>query len=159
MVYSEPGHGTTLKIYLPSAEHKIGLVSKPEEETVGPRRQETTILLVEDDEIMRSLTRQALQEHGYTVVEADDGKSALDWMESHSTPIDLLLTDVVMRRMSGPELVERLNVSRPNLKVIYMSGYTGELIAEREVLKRGITLLEKPFTRTALLNTIHATLG
>jgi FixJ family two-component response regulator len=69
------------------------------------------------------------------------------------------LTDVVMRHMSGPELVERLSVSHPNLKVVYMSGYTGELIAEREVLKRGITLLEKPFSRSVLLNTIHNALG
>ncbi|HMD18483.1 MAG TPA: PAS domain S-box protein [Terriglobales bacterium] len=160
LVYSELGHGTTFKIYLPSADHKIGLETKPSEvETVSPKRQGTTILLVEDDEIMRSLTRQLLQEHGYTVVEADDGKSALEWVESHPGPIDLLLTDVVMRRMSGPELVERLNASQPNLKVVFMSGYTGELIAEREVLKRGITLLEKPFSRTALLNTIHTTLG
>ncbi|MGA8068930.1 MAG: response regulator, partial [Terriglobales bacterium] len=82
-----------------------------------------------------------------------------EWVASHPGPIDLLLTDVVMRRMSGPELVDQLKASRPNLKVVYMSGYTGELIAEREVLERGITLLEKPFSRTALLNTIHATLG
>jgi PAS domain S-box-containing protein len=159
LVYSEPGHGTTFKIYLPSAEHKIGVRARPEAETVGPKRQGITILLVEDDEIMRSLTRQLLQEHGYTVVEADDGRSALEWAESHPQPIDLLLTDVVMKRMSGPELVERLHTSRPALKIVYMSGYTGELIAEREMLQRGITLLEKPFSRTALLNTIHATLG
>jgi len=158
-VYSEPGQGTTFKIYFPSAEHKIGIASKPEVEAVGPKRQGITILLVEDDEIMRSLTRQLLQEHGYTVVEANDGKSALEWMESHPGRIDLLLTDVVMRRMSGPELVERLNASHPTLKVVYMSGYTGELIAERRGLKVGLTLLEKPFTRTALLNTIHTTLG
>ncbi|MGA9506701.1 MAG: response regulator, partial [Terriglobales bacterium] len=159
LVYSEPGHGTTFKIYLPSADHKIGLRSDAAVETVAPKRSGTTILLVEDDEIMRSLTRQLLQEHGYTVAEADDGKSALEWVASHPGPIDLLLTDVVMRRMSGPELVDQLKASRPNLKVVYMSGYTGELIAEREVLERGITLLEKPFSRTALLNTIHATLG
>jgi PAS domain S-box-containing protein len=155
MVYSEPGKGTTFKIYLPSADHKIGFASKPEPETVSPKREGTTILLVEDDEVMRSLTRQLLQEHGYSVVEANDGKSALEWVQSHPGAIDLLLTDVVMRHMSGPELVERLNASHPTLRVVYMSGYTGELIAEREVLKRGITLLEKPFTRTALLNTIH----
>jgi CheY-like chemotaxis protein len=159
LVYSEPGHGTTFKIYLPSADHKIGLASKPEVETVAPKRQGTTILLVEDDETMRTLTRQLLEEHGYTVIEADDGKSALEWVQSHPGPIDLLLTDVVMRRMSGPELVERLSASHPDLKVVFMSGYTGELIAQRQVLKRGITLLEKPFTRTALLNTIHAALG
>jgi CheY-like chemotaxis protein len=159
MVYTERGQGTTFKIYLPNAEHKIGLGSKAEIETVSPKRQGTTILLVEDDEIMRGLTRQLLKEHGYTVVEADDGKSALDWLESHPEPIDLLLTDVVMRRMSGPELVERLSASRPALKVVYMSGYTGELMANREVLKPGVTLLEKPFSRTALLNTIHEKLG
>ncbi|MGA9497419.1 MAG: PAS domain S-box protein [Terriglobales bacterium] len=159
MVYSEPGHGTTFKIYLPSADHKIGLGSKAEVETVSPKRHGTTILLVEDDETMRSLTRQLLQQHGYTVLEADDGKSALDVVESHKGPIDLVLTDVVMRRMSGPELVERLHASHPDLKAVFMSGYTGELIAEREVLKRGITLLEKPFSRAALLNTIHQTLG
>jgi signal transduction histidine kinase len=159
LVYSELGHGTTFKIYLPSADHKIGLESKPEAEAVSPKREGASILLVEDDEIMRGLTRQVLEEHGYRVFEADDGKSALEWAQSHSEPVDLLLTDVVMRRMSGPELVDRLSASRPSLKVVFMSGYTGELMAEREVLKRGITLIEKPFTRTALLNTLHATLG
>ncbi|MFZ0359948.1 MAG: PAS domain S-box protein [Terriglobales bacterium] len=158
LVYSEPGHGTTFKIYLPSADHKIGLESKSEIETVSPKRRGATILLVEDDDIMRSLTRRMLEEHGYTVFEADDGKSALEWVEAHPEHIDLLLTDVVMRRVSGPELVDRVGASRPNLKVVYMSGYTGELIAQREVLQRGITLLEKPFSRTALLNTIHSTL-
>jgi PAS domain S-box-containing protein len=159
LVYSEPGHGTTFKIYFPSADHKIGVGSKPESETVSPKRQGTTILLVEDDEIMRSLTKKPLEEHGYTVIEAEEGKSALEWVESHPDTIDLLLTDVVMRRMSGPELAERLNALRPALKVVYMSGYPGELMANREVLKHGVTLLEKPFSRTALLNTIHATLG
>jgi PAS domain S-box-containing protein len=159
LVYSEPGHGTTFKIYLPNADHKIGLTSKAEVETVLPKRRETTILLVEDDEIMRSLTRKLLQEHGYTVVEADDGKAALEWMESHRGAVDLLLTDVMMRRMSGPELAQRLSASHPTLKVVYMSGYTGELMANREVLKTGVTLLEKPFSRTTLLNTIHEKLG
>jgi PAS domain S-box-containing protein len=159
LVYSEPGHGTTFRVYLPSAEHKIGVASRPEVEAVSPKRQAATILLVEDDDIMRSLTRKLLEENGFTVVEADDGKSALEWMESHPEPIDLLLTDVVMRRMSGPELVERLSASRPNVKVVYMSGYTGEMMANREVLKPGVTLLEKPFTRTALLNTIRTTMG
>lgn len=159
LVYSEPGHGTTFKIYLPSAEHKIGVGSAAEPEVVRPKPRRASILLVEDDEIMRSLTRQALREHGYTVIEADDGKTALEWTQSHQDSIDLLLTDVVMRHMSGPELVERLKTSYPSLKVVFMSGYTGELIAEREVLKRGVTLLEKPFSRTALLNTIHAALG
>ncbi len=159
LVYSEPGHGTTFKIYLPNADHKIGLASKPDIETVAPTGQGATILLVEDDEIMRNLTRKLLEEHGYIVAEANDGKAALQWVQTHPDEIDLLLTDVIMRNMSGPELVANLTASIPNLKVVYMSGYTGEAIAEREVLKRGINLLEKPFSRTALLNTIHKTLA
>lgn len=159
LVYSEPGQGTTFKLYFPSADHKIGLASKPVVETVAPQSHGKTLLLVEDDEIMRGLTRQLLEQHGYTVFEANDGQSALDWIRSHPDPIDLLLTDVVMRRMSGPELAEQLKSSHPTLKVVYMSGYTGELMANREVLKPGITLLEKPFSRTVLLNTIHSSLG
>jgi PAS domain S-box-containing protein len=159
LVYSEPGQGTTFKIYFPSADHKIGLASKPEAGTVAPQSHGKTVLLVEDDEIMRGLTRQLLEQHGYTVFEANDGKSALDWMRSHVDPVDLLLTDVVMRRMSGPELAEHLRSSHPALKVVYMSGYTGELMANREVLKPGIPLLEKPFSRSALLNTIHGALS
>jgi DNA-binding NtrC family response regulator len=109
--------------------------------------------------MMRSLTRQLLEQHGYTVIEANDGQSALSLMESNNQSIDLLLTDVVMRHVSGPELAERLSALRPNLKVIYMSGYTGEMMANREGLKPGVTLIEKPFTRHVLLNTIHTTLG
>jgi len=157
-VYSEPGQGTTFRIYLPSAEHKVGVVAKPEMESAGPKPRTATILLVEDDEIMRALTRKVLEEHGYTVIQADDGKAALEWVESHSDRIDLLLTDVMMRHMSGPELAEHLNASKPSLKVVYMSGYTGELMTNRAVLKSGVTLLEKPFSRTALLNTVHAAL-
>jgi PAS domain S-box-containing protein len=159
LVYSEPGQGSTFKIYFPNAEHKIGVGSKAEIETVSPKRQGATILLVEDDDIMRGLTRQLLVEHGYTVVEADDGRSALEWVEAHPESVDLVLTDVVMRRMSGPDLVDRLSAQNPALKVVFMSGYTGELMANREVLKPGVTLLEKPFSRAALLNAIHATLG
>ncbi|MFZ0758835.1 MAG: PAS domain S-box protein [Candidatus Sulfotelmatobacter sp.] len=159
LVYSEPGHGTTFKIYLPSAEHKIGVGSKPESETVSPKRHGSTILLVEDDEIMRSLTRKLLEEHGYTVIQASDGRSALEWAESHPDQFDLLLTDVMMRRMSGPELAERLSASHPILKVVYMSGYTGELMANRDVLRHGVTLLEKPFSRSDLLKTINSALA
>jgi PAS domain S-box-containing protein len=158
-VYSEPGHGTTFKIYLPSADYKIASAFKPEIEKVVPKRHGTTVLLAEDDEIMRSLTGQILKEHGYTVVEASDGKSALEAVQSHAGSIDLLLTDVIMRRMGGPELVDRLSATHPGLKVIYMSGYTGELMANRETLQPGATLLEKPFTRNALLSLINTTLG
>jgi CheY-like chemotaxis protein len=157
-VYSEPRRGTTFKIYLPSAEHKLGAETKMEEEVLTPRREGVTVLLVEDDELMRQLTRQLLEEHGYRILEAKDGQDALAIARSHSGHIDLLLTDVVMRGLSGPELVSRLNGSRPNMKTVYMSGYTGELIGREDIAARGIPLLEKPFTRAGLLQTLHQAL-
>jgi len=156
-VYSEPGHGTTFRIYLPCADHKLGSGREAAAETLPPRHEGTTILLVEDDEAMRSLTRQMLEEHGYRVVEADDGKSALEQVGTDHE-IALTLTDVVMRGMSGPELVLRLTEAHPEMRILYMSGYTGELVSDRKI-DAGITLLEKPFTRMALLKTVHAALG
>jgi len=156
-VYSEPGRGTTFKIYLPSAEHKIGIVRDKEADVVLPRATGETILLVEDDEMMRVLTRQMLEEHGYHVLEASDGDTALE-RAGKDRRIDLMLTDVVMRRVSGPELALRLKESQPEIKVLYMSGYTGELIGEREPLQPGVNLLEKPFTRAQLLKTIQRAL-
>ena len=153
-VYSEPAHGTTFKIYLPSAEHLIGAAPDIQSSTVAPTRQGTIVLLVEDDDMMRRMTRRLLDQHGYHVIEATDAKSALE-IASQSTHIDLVLTDVVMRGLTGPELVERLKQSRPDLKVVFMSGYTGELIAHSRASQQEIALLEKPFTRTALLNTLH----
>ena len=156
-VYSEPGRGTTFRIYLPCADHKLGAAPEVEAEALPPRREGTTILLVEDDEDMRSLTRQMLEEHGYRVVEAEDGKTALERVGTRHE-IDLTLTDVVMRGMSGPELVLRLTESHPEMKVLYMSGYTGDLVPDRRTAA-GIELLEKPFTRASLLKTLHAALG
>src|SRR5271167_49735 len=158
-VYSEPAHGTTFKIYLPSAAHKIGVASGPAMEGMFPKREGTRILLVEDDEIMRRLTKQMLEEHGCNVIEAKDGKSALAQLAANKTSLDLVLTDVAMRGMSGPDLVLRVMDSHPEMKVVYMSGYTGELLAGDQVLTAGITLLEKPFTRATLLRTIQAALS
>ena len=157
-VYSEPGHGTTFKIYLPSADHKLGAASEVPVETLPARREGVTILLAEDDVIMRRLTRKMLEEHGYRVLEAEDGKAALEVISSSTAPIDLTLTDVAMKGMNGPELVLRLIDTHPGMKVVYMSGYTGELVAHQG-LDTGIRLLEKPFTRADLLKTIDATLG
>jgi len=157
-VYSEPERGTTFKVYLPSAENKLESASPAKSEAAIPKPEQKTILLVEDDEIMRSLTGKLLEEHGYIVVGVVDGKSALAWAEANPAKPQLLLTDVVMPGMNGPELADSLTKSNPGLKVVYMSGYTGELMASHEVLKHGI-LLEKPFTRTALLNALHKTLA
>jgi len=157
-VYSEPGRGTTFKIYLPSAEHKLGTAPAAQTEALPPRREGTTILLAEDDAVMRQLTRKMLEQHGYKVLEAEDGHSALQLINSDHTSVDLILTDVVMKGMNGPELVLQLIDSHPAMKVIYMSGYTGELVANQG-LDSGIRLLEKPFTRADLLKTIDAVLG
>ena len=117
-----------------------------------------TILLAEDERIMRRLTAKMLEEHGYQVIEAEDGQTALDAIAKEHTRIDLVLTDVVMKRVSGPELVLKLMNSHPEIRVVYMSGYTGEFVANQG-LESGIRLLEKPFTRAGLLKIIDAALG
>lgn len=157
-VYSEVGHGTTFKIYLPSAEHKVGSAAEPHEEVMPARREGVTILLAEDDPMMRRLTRKMLEEHGYCVLEAEDGDAALKVINGTVIPVALTLTDVVMKGMTGPELVLKLIDSYPQMKVVYMSGYTGEFVAYQG-LDTGIRLLEKPFTRSALLKTLDETLG
>jgi CheY-like chemotaxis protein len=157
-VYSEPGHGTTFKIYLPSAEHKVGSAPEAPREALPPRREGVTVLLAEDDAVMRRLTRKMLEGHGYQVLEAEDGQSALQVIASHPGPIHLVLTDVVMKGMNGPELVLRIMDSHTETKVVYMSGYTGELVAHQGI-DTGIRLLEKPFTRADLLKTIDTVLG
>jgi PAS domain S-box-containing protein len=157
-VYSEPGHGTTFKIYLPSAAHKLEVSQEALEEDVAPRHEGATILLVEDDAMMRSLAKQLLLDHGYSVVEAKDGASALEHLRAGQNGIDLLLTDVVMPGTSGPDLALHVIKSHPETKIVYMSGYTGELLVNGHGLNDGIPLLEKPFTRASLLKTIHTAL-
>ncbi len=158
LVYSEPNRGTTFKVYFPAADHKMGIAPKAEAEALPPRAQGKTVLLVEDDVLMRGLTRQLLEGHGYVVVEAEDGNAALARLRSNSETFDVALTDVVMRGMSGPELALQIMSSHPGTKVIYMSGYTGELIAQNDGSRLDIPLLEKPFTRAALLKAVHAVL-
>ena len=157
-VYSEVGHGTTFKIYFPSADGKLAKDEQKRQEELPQRREQTTILLAEDDAVMRRLTRKMLEEHGYNVLEAEDGKSALDVITNAGVRVDLTLTDVVMKGMTGPELVLRLIDAFPAMKIVYMSGYTGELISHQGV-DNGIRLLEKPFTRASLLKTLDAALG
>jgi PAS domain S-box-containing protein len=156
-VYSEPGRGTTFKVYLPCADEKAGLAGEEAEEVAFPRGDGTTILVVEDDPIIRALTTQILRDQGYTVVEAEDGVAALEKIASDPTRVNLVLTDVVMRGMSGPELVLRLMRQYPEMKFLYMSGYTGELVVDHG-LKEGVALLEKPFTRAGLLNAVQSEL-
>ena len=157
-VYSEPGRGTTFKIYLPNAEQKLAQ-EVLEAEIELAKGSGATILLVEDDELIRGLTRQMLEEQGYRVLEASDGISALKLVHTDANHFDLLLTDVVMKGMSGPELVRELTQSKPGLRAVFMSGYTGELMGEHDFEATGATLLEKPFTRSSLLKAVYDSLN
>jgi signal transduction histidine kinase/ActR/RegA family two-component response regulator len=154
-VYSEVGRGTTFKIYLPCVADKSGHDATSEPEAAVPVAGPLTILLAEDDEMMLRLMRQILEQSGHTVMAASDGKSALE-QAALCPRIDVLLTDVMMRGMSGPELAAELHRSRPDLQVVYMSGYTGELVAQNELMKPGFIFLEKPFTRASLLNAVSS---
>jgi signal transduction histidine kinase len=149
-VYSEPGQGTTFKIYLPrELSATTATAIKPQ---AVPRlsRGTETILVVEDEEALRKVARRALCTAGYKVLTAADGDEALLKSEQHAGDIELLLTDVVMPRMSGRAVAEALSKTRPTLKVIYMSGYTDNAIVHHGVLDAGTHFLAKPFTSAAL---------
>jgi PAS domain S-box-containing protein len=156
--YSEPGMGTTFKIYLPRLDEVAERAATQAKAAPGLRGTET-ILLVEDEEGVRSLTRQLLQRHGHTVLEAEHGKDALLLCERYSGPIHLLLTDVILAQMSGRELVGRLAPLRPNMRVLYMSGYSDEAIIHHGVLAPGTAFLQKPFTTESLMQKIREVLN
>jgi PAS domain S-box-containing protein len=150
-VYSEPGKGTTFKIYLPRVSATgEAIAAPPPVAALPPERGRETILLVEDEVNLRSLTRQSLENQGYTVIEAGDGASAIQLSHAHPGPIHLLLTDVIMLGMNGRELAHRISSLRPETKVLYMSGYTENAIGHNGTLDAGVTLLQKPFTLPAL---------
>jgi two-component system cell cycle sensor histidine kinase/response regulator CckA len=148
-VYSEVGQGTTFKIYLPrvdeeAQQYKRAVITG--QELHGAE----TILLVEDEEMVRKLAHQILANRGYLVLEAANGASAVLLCESHHGPIDLLLTDVIMPEMSGRELSERLHLLRPEMQVLFMSGYTDDAIVHHGVLEEGANFIQKPFAPEAL---------
>lgn len=117
-----------------------------------------TILVAEDEEGVRNLAREVLEKYGYTVLEASNGEEALALAERHEGPLDLLLSDVVMPRMGGPELAQALVERRPNVKVLYMSGYTEHPMVRRGVVESGVAFLQKPFTPTVLVSRIREVL-
>jgi PAS domain S-box-containing protein len=148
-VYSEPGHGTTFKVYLPlTGEEASAVESKPS--APAPTGKET-VLLVEDEDGVRALLRSTLEEHGYAVLEAAHGKEALAVAQSFARPIDLLLTDVVMPEMGGRVLAERFAVLYPQAKAIFMSGYTDDMVVRQGVLEAEVEFIQKPYTMSALL--------
>jgi CheY-like chemotaxis protein len=152
-VYSEPGHGTTFKVYLPRVEELQEPLATP-----GPPRVMggvETILLAEDADAVRAVARQVLARLGYTVLEASDGMSALRLAETHRGPIHLLLTDVVMPEIGGRMLAEQLRGQRPGLKVLYSSGYTADAVVRHGMLGPGIAFLQKPFTPEVLARKVR----
>jgi PAS domain S-box-containing protein len=155
-VYSEPGRGTTFKVYLPRVDAPARPVGQPR----GTRALAgtETILLAEDDEMLRPLSKVLLRKLGYTVLEAPNGEEALAAAERHHGPIHLLVADVVMPGASGRELARRLAESRPDTKVLYVSGYTDDAIVRHGMLEPGLNFLQKPFTPDALARKVREVL-
>jgi PAS domain S-box-containing protein len=156
-VYSEPGRGTTFKIYLPRVDEEIVDLEPPEPPPHVARGSET-ILVVEDEEIVRSLIHQILKAQGYTVLEALHGPEALQICERHGSDLHLILTDVVMPQMSGPEVAKCLATLRPDTKVLYMSGYTDNALAHLGVPDVDGSCLQKPFTLESLTRKVREVL-
>jgi DNA-binding response OmpR family regulator len=155
-VSSEVGRGSTFKIYLPRIDQPA---TEPEAEGPMPLRGWETVLLVEDESALRSIAREILEEHGYRVIDASGPEEAIEIAGRLPETIHLLVTDVVMPRMNGRVLAESLVVGRPDLRILYMSGYTDDIIAHRGVLESGTQLLEKPFTARALLGRVRTVLA
>jgi PAS domain S-box-containing protein len=154
-VESELGHGSTFRVYLPRVDEEV----RPAAVAPGPRPVGTeTILLAEDEPSLREITREILEAHGYTVLEAGSGDGALKRAEEYRGEIGLLLTDVVMPRMSGRELAEHLTLSRPSLRVMFMSGYTDDAVVRHGVLATSVAFIQKPFGVENLLAKIREVL-
>jgi len=155
-VYSEPGSGATFRIYLPRTETSESAPVAVEE--AAARRGTEVVLLAEDDANLRALTRDILASSGYTVLESQDVEDALRIAERQDGTVHLLLTDVVMPHMSGRALAEAVRRFRPDVKVLYMSGYTDDAIVHHGVLDPGIALLQKPFTPAVLARKVREVL-
>jgi two-component system cell cycle sensor histidine kinase/response regulator CckA len=152
-VYSEVGHGTTFKIYLP--EYDAPETTESAAVPNASSRGSETVLLVEDEDVVRGLARQILEQEGYSVLEASRGEEALSLCAAYEQPIQLLLTDVVMPETSGKEVADRLRTLRPEIKVLFMSGYTDEAIVHHGVLDAKVEFIQKPFTPVALARKVR----
>lgn len=157
-VESAPGRGTVFTVYLPAAEEDGPAATVPPARGLAQRGGRETVLLVDDEQGVRELIRDILGANGYRVIEVSDPAGALAWVEQGVEPIHLIVTDVQMPGMSGPALVERIARSRPEVKVLYVSGYSAEALGRQGVLDAGIALVEKPFTVTGLLGKVREVL-
>jgi two-component system, cell cycle sensor histidine kinase and response regulator CckA len=156
-VDSAPGRGAVFRVYLPRVE-KLAVVQKPSASATRLQQGSETVLLVEDEEEVRAAVSESLQMRGYTVLKARHAKEALTICRRHEGPIHLLLTDVVMPQMTGPKLAQRIFLLRPEIKVLYVSGYTSDALAQRNMMDRGTAFLQKPFTPDTLARQVRAVL-
>ena len=157
-VNSELGKGTTFKVYLPRVQDSAASAQKTEWKKTATGKGKETILLVEDEPAVRELARLVLSEHGYTVIEAQNSEDAVRLAGRHGSEIHLLLTDVVMPGMSGHDLAKHLTALHPNLRVLYMSGYTYNVMGDNGTLEEGLSFLQKPFTPQALAQRVREAL-
>jgi CheY-like chemotaxis protein len=155
---SEPGKGSTFKVYLPRVDEPAEISSTPEIAEPAPRKGRETILLVEDQPDVRELARIVLADRGYSVIEAQNPEDAERHAGSHGSQIHLLLTDVMMPGISGRELAKRITSRHRHIRVLYMSGYTNNVIAEDGMLEAGLSFLQKPFTPQTLIQKVRETL-
>ena len=155
-VYSEPGRGTTFKVYLPQVHDEITKVDAIAEVII--KRGSETVLLVEDEDMVRNLARQILEETGYTVLAANGGEEALHLFKTHKGTIHLMITDVVMPKMSGKDVADKLKETHPETKVLFMSGYTDEAIVHHGIVDSHIAFIQKPFSEVALTQKIREVL-
>ena len=153
-LYSEPGHGTSVKIYLPRVSDPLGRPSRP---VASPRGQGEAILVVEDEQAVRTLARRILEVAGYDVLEAANGREAMELMLS--AEVDLVLCDLVLPEMSGPEIGRRLGTVHQNIPILYMSGYPGLEVVERGLISNDAPFIEKPFTAGGLATAVRALLN
>jgi two-component system, cell cycle sensor histidine kinase and response regulator CckA len=156
-VYSEPGEGTTFKIYLPRVDEPLEELRRRVEVKEVPRGTET-ILIVEDEEDVLKLAGRILSRQGYKVLEASQGLDAFLLAEKYEDLIHLLVTDVVMPKIGGRELADRIAEIRPEIKVLYMSGYTDNAIIHHGVLREGMEFIQKPFTVEGLARKVREVL-
>jgi CheY-like chemotaxis protein len=155
-VHSEQGQGTTFKIYFPLVERETDVVNiQKQTNLIGGTE---TVLVVDDEPSIRKLFTQTMQPLGYMILDAPSGEDALKISNAHPGSIDLLVTDVVMSGMNGMQLAEALQERRPNLKVIFMSGYTDNAIVRQDVGARKLTLMQKPITPAMLATKVRAVL-
>jgi CheY-like chemotaxis protein len=154
-IYSEPGYGTTFTALLPAVEQAAGAEAARATEAAGGRE---TVLVVEDEDAVRDVAVDTLRRHGYRVLVAAEGAGALELASEYADRIDVLVTDVVMPRMLGREVAERISELRPDVRVVYVSGYASPVLQSKGTLEPGVQVLVKPFAEGEFLAAIRRVL-